>query len=120
MLDQIVWLLGRPPQVTAFLREDGGAVPGFKDNTLVVCAYPRAMAFVDIAVIEPAPVARRFEVFGDHGSAILEPFEPTGALRLCLTESRGGFRSGAQLIALEERPGSSCMSWNLMHYSPPS
>ena len=32
MLDQIVWLLGRPQQVTAFLRADGGVVPGFKDE----------------------------------------------------------------------------------------
>ncbi len=40
MLDQIVWLLGRPQQISAFLREDDGAVPGFKDNTLAVCAYP--------------------------------------------------------------------------------
>src|SRR5690349_557350 len=35
MLDQIVWLLGRPQQVTPFLRADGGVVPGFHDNTLV-------------------------------------------------------------------------------------
>lgn len=104
MLDQIVWLLGRPQQVTAFLRADGGTVPGFKDNTLVVCSYPRALAFVDIAAMEAAPTARRFEVYGDQGSAILEPFEPAGVLRLCLTEPRGGFRSGAQLIALEDRP----------------
>jgi predicted dehydrogenase len=104
MLDQIVWLLGRPQQVTAFLRADGGAVPGFNDNTLVVCSYPRALAFVDIAAMEPPPAARRFEVYGDRGSAIMEPFEPAGALRLCLAESHGGYHSGAQLIALEDRP----------------
>jgi predicted dehydrogenase len=104
MLDQIVWLLGRPQKVAAFLRSDGGAVPGFKDNTLVVCSYANALAFVDIAAIEPAPVARRFEVYGQQGSAILEPFEPAGALRLCLTEAHGNYPSGAQLIALEDRP----------------
>jgi predicted dehydrogenase len=104
MLDQIVGLLGRPQQVTAFLRADGGIVPGFKDNTLVVCSYANALAFVDIAAMEAAPTARRFEVYGDQGSAILEPFEPAGALRLCLTEPRGGFHSGVQLVALEDRP----------------
>jgi len=104
MLDQIIWLLGRPQRVTAFLRSDGGIVPGFKDNTLVVCSYANALAFVDIAAIEPAPVARRFEVYGRQGSAILEPFEPAGALRLCLTEAHGDYSSGAQLIALEDRP----------------
>ena len=103
MLDQIVWLLGRPQQVTAFLRADGGIVPGFKDNTLVVCAYPRALAFVDIAAMEAAPPARRFEVYGDHGSAIMEPFEPAGALRLCLTESRSGYQRGEQFVPLQEQ-----------------
>jgi len=103
MLDQIVWLLGRPQQVTAFLRADGGIVPGFKDNTLVVCAYPRALAFVDIAAMEAAPTARRFEVYGDHGSAIMEPFEPAGALRLCLTESRSGYQRGEQFVPLQEQ-----------------
>ena len=103
MLDQIVWLLGRPQQVTAFLRADGGAVPGFKDNTLVVCGYPRALAFVDIAAMEAAPPARRFEVYGEQGSAILEPFEPAGALRLCLTESRSGYQHGEQFVPLQEQ-----------------
>jgi predicted dehydrogenase len=104
MLDQIIWLLGRPQQMTAFLRTDGGAVPGFKDNTLVVCSYANALAFVDIAAMEASPPARRFEVYGEQGSAIMEPFEPTGALRLCLTEAHGDYRSGAQLIPLEDRP----------------
>jgi predicted dehydrogenase len=104
MLDQIVWLLGRPQQVTAFLRTDGGAVPGFKDNTLVVCGYPRALAFVDIAAMEVLPVARRFEVYGDQGSAIMEPFEPAGALRLCLANPSGGYRQGEQLIPLQDQP----------------
>jgi predicted dehydrogenase len=103
MLDQIVWLLGRPLQVTPFLREDDGAVPGFKDNTLAICAYPRALACVDIAAIETPPVARRFEVYGDQGSAIMEPFEPAGAVRLCLTTAHGDYRQGEQLIPFEER-----------------
>jgi predicted dehydrogenase len=103
MLDQIVWLLGRPQQVTAFLRADGGVVPGFKDNTLVVCAYPRAMAFVDIAAMEVMPVARRFEVYGDRGSAIMEPFEPAGALRLCLAEAHSGYQRGEQFVPLQEQ-----------------
>jgi predicted dehydrogenase len=103
MLDQIVWLLGRPQKIAAFLRSDG-AVPGFKDNTLVVCSYANALAFVDIAAIEAAPVARRFEVYGEQGSAIMEPFEPAGALRLCLTQAHGDYSSGAQFIALHDRP----------------
>ena len=104
MLDQIVWLLGRPLQVAAFLRTDSSAVPGFKDNTLVVCSYANALATVDIAGLEAPPPARRFEVYGDQGSAIMEPFEPTGALRLCLTQARGAYQAGEQRIAVPDRP----------------
>jgi len=103
MLDQIVWLLGRPQPVAAFLRDDSGAVPGFKDNTLAVLPYERALAYVDIAAIEVTPVARRFEVYGDRGSAIMEPFEPAGTVRLCLAEAHGDYRRGEQLIPLHEQ-----------------
>lgn len=89
MLDQIVWMLGRPTQVTPFFRQDGAEVPGFVDNTLGVLAYKRALAFVDIAAMEPPPTARRIEVYGSRGSAILEPFEPAGPIRLCRTEETG-------------------------------
>jgi len=104
MLDQIIWLLGRPQQASAFLRSDGGVVPGFKDNTLVVCSYPRALAYVDIAAIEAPPVARRFEVYGERGSAILEPFEPAAVLRLCLAEARDSYVQGEQFISLQDCP----------------
>jgi predicted dehydrogenase len=98
MLDQIVWLLGRPVEVTAVLRHDGAAVPGFHDNTLAILQYPRALAFVDIAAMEPPPMARRFEVYGDRGSAILEPFEPAGPIRLCLRAASDGCAAGEQLV----------------------
>lgn len=103
MLDQIVWTLGRPTQVTAFFRRDAAEVPGFADNTLGVLAYPRALAFIDIAAMEPPPTARRFEVYGSRGSAILEPFEPSGRIRLCLIEGVGGRSAGAHLIPVREQ-----------------
>jgi len=102
MLDQIVWLLGRPQRVMAFLRNDSGIVPAFKDNTLGVFEFERAIAFVDIAAMEPRPMARRFEVYGIKGSAILlDPFEPAHALRLCLEEAGGGFAAGEHLIPVQ-------------------
>jgi predicted dehydrogenase len=99
MLDQIVWMLGRPERVTSFLRNDSGLVPGFADNTLVVLEYERAMAMVDIAAMEPRPMARRFEVYGSRGTAILlEPFEPAQRIRLCLEEAGQGYEQGEQLV----------------------
>ena len=102
MLDQVVWILGRPEKVTTFLRNDTGVVPDFQDNTLGVFEYEKALALVDIAAIEPQPMARRFEVYGEKGSAILvEPFEPGHAIRLCLTEAAGDYRKGEQIVEFE-------------------
>ena len=67
MIDQIVWILGRPTKVTSFLRQDATDVPGFSDNTLCVLEYDSAIAFVDIAAVETPPMARRFEVYGTIG-----------------------------------------------------
>jgi predicted dehydrogenase len=101
MLDQVVWLLGRPLKVTPFLRNDSGLVPAFQDNTLVVFEYDRALAFVDIAALETRPMARRFEIYGSRGSAIMEPFEPAERIRLCLEEAQGEFQAGEQWIPVQ-------------------
>ena len=98
MLDQVVYLMGRPTKTTSFLRTDG-AGPACTDNTLGVLEYERGLAFVDIAAMEPKPMARRFEVYGTKGSAILlDPFEPPYAIRLCLEEDDGGFLAGEQIV----------------------
>ena len=104
MVDQIVWILGRPSKVTSFLREDAIETKGFPNNTLGVFEYHGAMAIVDIAAMEPAPTARRFEVYGTGGSAIMEPMEPADTLRLALTEPRGGYPAGVSIVDLEARP----------------
>ena len=104
MLDQIVWLLGRPLKVTSLLRNDSGLVPGFSDNTMCVLEYERAMVVVDIAAMEPRPMARRFEVYGSQGSAIMEPLEPARSIRLCLDSSAGAYSDGAQIVTIEPQP----------------
>ncbi len=104
VLDQIVWLLGRPHHIKSFLRNDLSENPGFVDNSVVILEFDRAVAIVDIAAMEPKPMARRFEVYGDEGSAILDPMEPASALRLCLTEAKGGYPEGVSRIQLEARP----------------
>ena len=103
MLDQVVWILGRPERVTPFFQHVASQTTGFKDNTLGVFEYENALAFVDIAAMEPQPMARRFEVYGTKGSAIMEPFEPAGTLRLCLSAPQGGYAAGLTVIRLEDR-----------------
>ena len=101
-LDQIVWLLGRPERVTSFLLNHATpAVPGFADNTLCVLEYPRALAYVDIAAMEAKPTARRYEVYGTKGSAIMEPMGGVKHVRLILEEGRDGFAAGEQLVPVE-------------------
>ena len=102
MLDQVLRILGRPVKVTSFLRNESGVVPAFRDNTLGVFEFERALAFIDIAALETRPMARRFEVYGSEGSAIIvEPFEPGLRIRLCLTEAKDGYREGAQTVSVD-------------------
>ena len=73
MLDQVVWILGRPEKVSAFLRNDAFPPIGFKDNTLGVFEYDKALAVVDIAAMEPGPGGPalrglRHRGLGDHGA----------------------------------------------------
>ena len=102
VLDQIVWMLGRPGKVTSFLRNDGGSVEPFKDNTLTVYEYEQGMAFITISALEPRPMARRFEVYGTEGSAIIvEPFEPGHTIRLCLQSAKEGYSEGEQIVKID-------------------
>ena len=102
MLDQVVWILGRPVKVAAFLRNHGGSAPAFQDNTLGVFEFANALAFIDIAAMETPPTARRFEVYGTQGSAIIvEPFEPGLQIRLSLTEAKDGYREGEQFVSVD-------------------
>ncbi|MFN8636456.1 MAG: Gfo/Idh/MocA family oxidoreductase [Chloroflexota bacterium] len=101
MLDQVVWHLGRPNRTTLYARNDATPdVPGFSDNSLGVFEYDRALAFLDIAAMEPRPNARRFEVYGTRGSAITEPFDPGETVRLALVEPWGGYPAGETIVKL--------------------
>lgn len=104
MLDQICWLLGRPNRVTNYMFNHTGLVPEFMDNTLGVFEFDRAIAFLDIAAQEPRPMARRYEVYGTKGSAIIiDRFDPAGGIRLCLEEAAGGYPKGVTFVDVPEQ-----------------
>lgn len=103
MLDQVCWLLGRPHTVSSFLRNDSEA-QNVVDNSVTVYEFDKAIAFLDISSFEPRPAARRFEVYGTKGSAIiLEPFEPGNRIRLCIDEAREGYPAAEQIVEIEGR-----------------
>jgi predicted dehydrogenase len=103
VLDQIVWMLGRPSRVTPFMQR---VVPasGFVDNGVAVLEYPSAMAVVTISGLVVPPRPRRYEVYGTRGWAVMEPMEPAQTVRLSLDVTRDGFIAGEQVIPLEARP----------------
>jgi predicted dehydrogenase len=83
MLDQMVWLLGRPARANSVLRNDATPeLPDYADNAVAIFEFGSAIAVIDIAAMEPTPTARRFEVYGTRASAIIEPFDPVRTLRL--------------------------------------
>jgi predicted dehydrogenase len=104
VLDQVVWILGRPQRITSFMQNAASDARDFMDNTLAVLEYSKAIATVDIAAIEAKPMARRFEVYGTEGSAIMEPMEPADKLHLTLMQPKGGYPAGVSEIQLEARP----------------
>jgi predicted dehydrogenase len=104
VLDQIVWILGRPNRVTSFMQNAASESRDFMDNTLAVLEYAGALATVDIAAMETRPMARRFEVYGTEGSAIMEPFEPADKIRLCLDKAKDGYPAGVTWVDVEDRP----------------
>ncbi len=103
MLDQIVWMLGRPKKVSRFFQNSASETREMMDNTLGVFEYSNAIATVDITALEPRPMARRFEVYGTKGSAIMEPFEPADTIRLTLDQDQGEYKKGVNIIKIEDR-----------------
>ena len=104
MLDQVVWILGRPNKVTRFFQNSASKTREMMDNTLGVFEYTRAIATIDIAAMETRPMARRFEVYGTKGSAIMEPFEPAEKIRLCLEETFEDFKKGVNTVSINDVP----------------
>jgi predicted dehydrogenase len=103
MLDQIVWLLGRPTRVNTVLHNEATPeLPSYADNTVSVLEFEHALAVLEIAAMEPSPTARRFEVYGTRGSAILEPFDPVRTIRLTLAEPVADFAAGEQVLELPQ------------------
>ncbi|MCL4543546.1 MAG: Gfo/Idh/MocA family oxidoreductase [Chloroflexi bacterium] len=102
LIDQIVWLLGRPTAVQAILRNDASAdLPAFADNTLATLQFSSALASVEISAMAPLPTARRFEVYGTSGAAILDPLEPAHELVMIRTEPSGRLQAGRSHLPLD-------------------
>jgi len=100
IIDPIVRLMGAPKSIHPYLHSDGPYADGLKDNTAVVLQYPKALAIVTSAVLQPnANPHRSFEVLGTNGTAVLRPIEPP-RLEFDLEKPAGTLQAGRQVIPL--------------------
>ena len=78
MIDQIVWLLGRPERAShrAAQRRDAGAPDLFGQHAGRASSYPRALVHIDIAAMEARPRRGGSRCSARAAARMLEPFDP--------------------------------------------
>ncbi|MBM3735504.1 MAG: Gfo/Idh/MocA family oxidoreductase [Acidobacteria bacterium] len=94
LVDRVTDLLGKPTRVTAYLWHHSSAPDKLADNTKAVLEYPRAMAEIHVAAMDPNGNSyRTFAITGTNGSMTVTPFAP---LRLAshLKEAAGPYPAG--------------------------
>ena len=106
LIDQVVWLLGPPTEVSSFVRRTFPNKDHFADNQLAVLEYPKALATIRCNHIDPMGGARRsFSITGTAGTFEIRPLEPIPIARLGLSKPRGGFKRGYQDVVFEKAAG---------------
>lgn len=94
--DLVVGVLGKPDQVTPFVRRSSPLADGLNDNMLAVLEYPRATATVKSSATEVEGFARRhFVVCGTEGTFHVQPLDKPAA-RVALSKPRGKYARGYQ------------------------
>jgi predicted dehydrogenase len=102
LIDATVRLLGRPVKVTPFLRHDSSLNDNLKDNTVAVFEYPKAMAIIHGATMQPGAGGHRmFEVQGTNGTATVRPIEPP-VVNIELASAAGPYKKGRQQLPMPE------------------
>jgi len=104
LIDAVVATLGKPDQVTPYIRRTRPAQDSLADNQLAVFEYPRATATVRSALVEVNGGRRRqMVVCGDQGTIAIRPLEPP-QLSLTLAKPQGKFSAGTHPVSLR-KPG---------------
>ena len=85
-------------------------VPAFADNTVGVFEFDRGLGIVDIAAVEARPPARRFEVYGARGSALMSRSSRRPRCACTWREQREGSIAARRWCRSPPRPGSSSTS----------
>lgn len=102
LVDAIVRMLGKPKNVTSFLRRNGKFEDEMKDNNVAVLEYEHTTAvIINTALQSGAYPQRSFEVLGTNGTAILQPLEQP-VLTIELAKPAGPYRKGTQKVRLPD------------------
>jgi predicted dehydrogenase len=105
LIDALVYALGKPEEVAAYIRRTRPDQDSLADNCLAVFEYPKATCTIRSALLEVEGFRRRqFVVCGDQGTIDIRPLEPPRLL-LALVKSRDPYRAGYQEVELPAMPG---------------
>lgn len=105
LIDAVVAVMGRPDNVTPFIRHTQPDKDKLADNMLAVFEYPRATATVRSALMEVDGFRRRqFVVCGNRGTIAIRPLEAP-VLELTLDKAQGKFKKGSQFVELPKLEG---------------
>jgi len=105
VIDAVTLLMGQPERVTAFNRSSGAAPADLQDNQLAVLEYPKALAVIKSAVIDPQGGPRReLAIHGSNGMLELQPIE-ANAPKLTLVKAIGDYPAGVSTPKVEKSRG---------------
>ncbi len=100
VLDLVIGVLGKPANVTGYLRHQSALDDGLMDNTLAVLEYPKALATIKATALEVDGFDRRhLVVCGTEGTVHIQPLDDP-KMRISLSKARGGYKKGTQEVPL--------------------
>lgn len=98
LIDPMVRLMGRPRKVVSTLRTDGAFTDSFRDNTLAVLEWDKALGTVQSSTLElDSSKHRAFEIEGTIGRVLVEPVEQP-SLTVELKRASGPYQAGTQTV----------------------
>lgn len=104
LIDSIVYLLGKPSNVSAFHQQTNPQKDSLRDNQIAVLEYPSTMATVRASLIEPFGFdQRQFVVNGTEGTIEIQPIEPP-QLKIA-SKINPKYRNGFHPVELPESKG---------------
>ena len=99
LVDAVVRLMGRPRNVSPFLKKHGDFKDDLADNTVAVLEFAGGTGIITSSTLQPnAGDHRFFEILGSNGTALLKPIEPP-SLQIDLLKPAGPYAAKSQTVS---------------------